>query len=64
MNTNEFVSLVEGMRNAQRDYFAMRSHTLLMQAKILERKVDEAIEDMKRESREFTEEQLTFHFDS
>lgn len=64
MNTTEFVTLVEAMRNAQRDYFAMRTPVLLMQAKILERQVDDAITDLKKQSGNFGEEQLVFHFDT
>lgn len=63
MKTEDFITLVETMRNAQRDYFAMRTHVLLMQARILERKVDEAIEAMKRQSRTFEHEQMLLHFD-
>lgn len=63
MNTEEFICLVEKMRNAQRDYFAMRTHVLLMNAKILERQVDEAITFMKRQSGNYGTEQLSFHFD-
>lgn len=37
---NEFIELVRGMRNAQKEYFKTRDKSVLLKSKELERKVD------------------------
>ena len=43
--TEEFVRVVYKMREAQKQYFLYRNHCRLSAAKILERKVDKALEE-------------------
>jgi hypothetical protein len=45
MNIDDFVNLVAEMRQAQRDYFRLRSSESLTRAKGLEKQVDRAIVD-------------------
>ena len=52
MKLEEFVSLVDQMRSAQRNYFRTRSHDVLSQSKELERRVDKAIADHKNKQKE------------
>lgn len=42
----EFVKLVEGMRNSQKDYFRTRSKSALESSKRLEERVDKALVEM------------------
>jgi len=48
----EFVSLVEKMREAQRQYFRSRGISDLNASKALEKQVDDAIEDYNRRQAE------------
>jgi hypothetical protein len=47
MTTEQFVLLVEEMRQAQVDYFRTRDKDVLVKSKSLEKKVDKAITEMK-----------------
>lgn len=43
----ELLNLVAEMRQAQRDYFAMRSYNMLQKSKVLEKKVDAKINEIR-----------------
>lgn len=43
----ELLNLVAEMRQAQRDYFAMRSYNMLQKSKVLEKKVDAKISEIR-----------------
>ncbi|MEO1082426.1 MAG: hypothetical protein AAFY29_22920 [Pseudomonadota bacterium] len=43
MNLEDFMSLVQRMRDAQTEYFRTRDRNVLQRSKALEREVDEAI---------------------
>lgn len=45
MSLNEFMELVRGMRDYQREYFKTRKQAYLQGSKQYERKVDEAVRD-------------------
>lgn len=47
---SEFIELVEQMRTAQNRYFKERSQASLVEARILERKVDVAIQRIKADA--------------
>lgn len=46
---NNFISTVESMRNAQKEYFRTRNKEVMKHSMILEKKVDKMIEEHKNE---------------
>ena len=46
MTNEEFATLVNDMRNAQKEYFRTRSDSALKEAKSLEARVDKAVQDI------------------
>jgi hypothetical protein len=57
MNFAEFVLLVARMRSAQRDYFAGRAQSKLIEAKAAEKAVDQFIEQFNRDFEELVREE-------
>ena len=62
MRANEFLSLVDEMRNAQREYFRERSYSSLTKAKALEKRVDECISIIRHDIMNGKTTQLLFEF--
>lgn len=60
MEIQNFVSLVEEMRTAQKEYFKTRSYTKLTESKSLEIAVDKAVREMKKEAVEIPQEEFNF----
>lgn len=52
MSNREFIQLVEDMRFEQREWFKTHEFKHLSNAKMLERKVDKAIEELKSEAKQ------------
>lgn len=46
-NTESFISLIKAMRDAQREYFRLRTSETLRRAKELEKKVDQKILELR-----------------
>lgn len=51
MKINEFVALVEKMRNAQREYFKTRDRRILQRSIMLENLVDQEIKHFNNETK-------------
>lgn len=60
MEFQNFIDLVESMRNCQREALVKRQLPLIQQAKILEKEVDTAIRQLKREVESSTAQQDLF----
>ena len=60
MELQNFVDLVESMRKCQREAQLKRQLPLIQQAKILEKEVDAAIRQLKREAESSTAQQDLF----
>lgn len=62
MKLEEFVSLVQEMRQAQKDYFTLRSYKSLKRAKALEKRVDKEAANIIHSILSDGTEQLSFCF--
>ena len=57
-----FVELVAEMRNKQREYFVNRTYNSLQKAKMLERRVDNTISELRRYMYSSAPKQLSLDF--
>lgn len=60
---NNFISTVESMRNAQKEYFRTRNKEVMKQSIILEKTVDKMIEEHKNEFKKNPIQQELFPHD-
>lgn len=60
---NNFISIVENMRNAQKEYFRTRNKEVMKQSMMLEKTVDKMIEEHKNELKKKPIQQELFPHD-
>lgn len=60
---NNFISTIESMRNAQKEYFRTRNKEIMKHSIILEKKVDKMIEENKNELKKNPIQQELFPHD-
>lgn len=60
---NNFISTVESMRNAQKEYFRTRNKEVMKHSIILEKTVDKMIEEHKNELKKNPIQQELFPYD-